>query len=149
MTSSLLPRDEIRSVFTETLARDLGRQLAKGRMATPPVTVTSLLLKHSIEVPAGTSDRIDAVLLSDTVYDSEEDQAYRAFCAVLMDLFGTETLATGWIENEWVKIGRRSFVTTTEACPECTVNPLCCANGWSQMAYCLDIAGCGHRIASL
>lgn len=145
--TSLLPHDAIRSVFTETVARELGHQLAQGRSSENPVTVTNLLLKHSIAVPAGTAERIDAALLADTVYDNEANQAYRAFAEILLDLFGTETLSTGWFDGEWLRLGRRYFITTNQACPECAVNPLCVAQGDS--LHCLDTVDCGHRLASL
>lgn len=128
---------------TASIARNLGIVYANKRND-PSISrsvVKELLAKWEIEVELDKLfEAVNEHIREDRVYDSEANQAIRAFTAALNHLYGATIDARGWIPGDMIKVGRNRFELTGNLCPKCEGPE---AYGVGGGFRCADVEGCG------
>lgn len=127
---------------TLIIASNLGRAFARNRH-TPGLSEKAVnLLLSDWRIYTNREKLFKLVkqhILEDEVYDSEYDQAYRAFTSALNHLHGPTIDAYGWIPGEEIKLGREWFKLTGGFCSKCGSPEAYGTNGGLR---CTDVVNC-------
>lgn len=128
---------------TVSIARNLGTVYANKRndLSISKSVVEELLAKWEIEADLDKLfEAVNKHIGADRVYDSEANQAIRAFTAALNHLHGATIDARGWIPGDMIRVGRNRFELTGSLCPKCEGPE---AYGVGGGFRCADVEGCG------
>lgn len=159
-TVSLFPIDELRPREISFIADELAGKISWERHGDGSIekSMRDFFSQHSIEADSALLeqliDQTITVELSDRVYDSEADRAYRALMATFQSLLdctpttGYPTYKTlmisGLFPGEKKTIDGVYYKLNGKACPRCKINP----QGYNYIGFvdlCVDTKNCGWR----